>query len=59
MEAHGLPVQPGSVLLWPASCGNVVLEKSEAQRILDYGAQSGSVAEALQGAHGVDVIKCQ
>ena len=57
MEAHGLPVQPGSVLLWPASCGNAVLEKSEARRILDYGARSGSAAEALQGAHGADVVK--
>ena len=40
-----------------ASCGNVVLGKSEALRILDHGARSGSAAEALQGAHGADVVK--
>ena len=40
-----------------ASCSNVVWEKSEALGILDRGTQSGQAAEALQGAHGVDVIK--
>ena len=40
-----------------ASCGNAVLEKSEALRILDYGARSGSAAEVLQGAHGADVAE--
>ena len=40
-----------------ASCGNVVLEKSEALGILDHGARSGSAAEALQGAHGAYVVK--
>ena len=40
-----------------ASCGNVVWEKSEALGILDCGTRSGLVAEALQGAHGADVVK--
>ena len=40
-----------------ASCGDAVLEKSEALGILDHGARSGSAAEALQGAHGADVVK--
>ena len=40
-----------------ASCGNVVWEKSEALGILDRGTRSGPAAEALQGAHGADVVK--
>ena len=40
-----------------ASCGDAVLEKSEALGILDHGARSGSAAEALQGAQGADVVK--
>ena len=40
-----------------ASCGNAVLENSEALGILGHGARSGSAAEALQGTHGADVVK--
>ena len=40
-----------------ASCGNVVWEQSEALGILDRGTRSGPAAEALQGAHGADVVK--
>ena len=48
--------QPGSVLLWPAAAA-WMWEKSEALGILDRGTRSGPAAEALQGAHGADVVK--
>ena len=40
-----------------ASCGDAVLEKSEALGILDHGVRSGLAAAALQGAHGADAVK--
>ena len=53
MVAHGLRVQPDSVLL----CGNAVSEKSEALEILDHCVRSGPAAEVLQGAQGADVAE--
>ena len=50
-------VYRGSVLLWPAAATWSIWEKSEALGILDRGARSGPVAEALQGAHGAYVVK--
>jgi hypothetical protein len=40
-----------------ASCGDAVLEKSEALGILGHGVRSGSAVAASQGAHGADVVK--
>ena len=40
-----------------ASCGNAVLEKSEALEILDHCVRSGPAAEVLQGAQGADVAE--
>ena len=40
-----------------ASCGDAVLERSEALGILEHGARSGLAAAASQGAHGADAVK--
>ena len=40
-----------------ASCGNAVLERSEALEISEHCARSGLAAAALQGAQGANVLK--
>ena len=40
-----------------ASCGNAVLERSEALGISEHSARSGSAAAASQGAQGANVVK--